>query len=105
VKRGWIRKPLPLRLAEQVLESADDHVQGLRVFASLGDDQVGVALAGGDVQEVHQTDGAEVLVLDGGDVALALDQVALDAAHQADVVVGVDEDAQIEGVAKLGDRE
>ena len=91
--------------AEQIAQPPDDHVERRRVLAALGDDEVRVAPAGRHVELVHRPHALAILLLDRPDVAAAVLDVAANAAQEADVVVGIDEEAQVERVAKVGNRE
>ena len=78
-----------------------DHFDGDAVVASLGDNDVGVALGGLNELEVHGADSVIVLFDDGLDGAAAVSNVAFHASDEANVVVGVDEDLDIEELEKL----
>ena len=60
------------------------------------DDDVGVALGRFDELHVHGAHGVQVLLDDRFGGAPALDDVALQAANEAQVGVGVDEDLDVE---------
>ena len=89
-------------LLEQGFEAGCDHFHRNRVQAPFGDDDIGVALGGFDELQVHGADGGEVLVDDHFGGAAALFDVALEAADEADVGIGVDEDLDIEQGAQFG---
>ena len=78
----------------------DDEVDADLVAAAFGDDDVGKALGRLDELHVHGTDGGHVLLDDGFHGAAALIDVALEAAHEADVGVGVHEDFDVHQFAE-----
>ena len=87
------------RRVEPAPDVGDDHVDGDRVVAAARHDHVGIALARLDELQVHRLDGSEVLVEDFVERAAALGHVAANAADEADVGVGVDEDLHVAEIA------
>ena len=71
------------------------------VVPAAGEDDVGVALGGLHELVVHRAHRGEVLLDHRVDGAAAQLQVALEAADEAHVGLGVDEDLQVEEVAEL----
>jgi hypothetical protein len=89
-------------LTEQVQESPDDDFEGWRIVAPLRNDEMRSGAARSYVLGVHRSYRAQVLRFDRGDIPAAILDVALDAPEQANVVVGIDEQAKIEGVSQRG---
>lgn len=88
-------------LVQQFLDAADDQIEGDRVVTTVGDDDVGVAFARFDKFEVHGAHGGEVLFDDRFLGAPALVDVALQAADEAEIGVGVDKDAHVHLLAQI----
>lgn len=72
------------------------HLDGLRVLAAVGNDDIGVPLARLDKSLVHRLDGGEVLVDDTVQRASTLLDIPEDAAEDALVGIGVDIDFVVE---------
>ena len=88
--------------AECVEHVPDDDVDGLFVLSAFGDDEMGKLLSGSDMSEVHGPDGSVVLRLNGLNIASSAEDVAFDAAHQADIVGRVDVEPKVENVPHGG---
>ena len=97
----WSRGCAPAEVRERA-HPGDEHVEGGRVHAAVGDDDVGVALRRLDELQVHGPDGRQVLVDDAGRRAAAIGDVALEAPDEADVGIGVDVDLEVEQLAQAG---
>lgn len=79
----------------------DQHLDGGAVFAAIGDDDIGVALAGLHKSLVHGLDGGAVLGDDTVQGAAPLLDIPQDAAEDPLVSVGVYIDLVIEQAAQL----
>ena len=84
---------------EHVHQATDHDIEGDAVVAALGDDEIGPALARLDELQVHRPHRLVVLLADLTEGAAARLHVAADAAEDADVGVGVDEDLDVEAIA------
>ena len=93
-------------LTEFGTDVLDDEVDGNGVLAAgPRDDDVGEFLGGKDVGVEHGLDKLGVLLDDAFDVAAALGGVTADATGEADVIVGVNEDAHVALLPDIGDAE
>src|SRR5699024_9815670 len=82
-------------------------IRGHEVVPALGNDDIGVAFGGFDVEFVHRLDRVQVLVLDRLQGPPAVDDIAFDPSQQAHIGVGVDEELDVEQSAdpRLGEDE
>ncbi len=77
------------------------HLHRDGVQPAFGDDHIGIAFGRLDKLHVHGADGGEVLVDDHLGRPAALGDVALQAADEADVGVGIDKNLDIEQLAQI----
>src|SRR5690625_4269820 len=93
--------------ADSPLDPVEDHIHGHEVVPALGNDDIGVAFGGFDVEFVHRLDRVQVLVLDRLQGPPAVDDIAFDPSQQAHIGVGVDEELDVEQSAdpRLGEDE
>lgn len=90
-----------IRLLDQAADMVDQHLDGGAVFTAIGDDDIGVALAGLHKSLVHGLDGGAVLGDDAVQRAAPLLDIPQDAAEDPLVRVGVYIDLVIEQAAQL----
>ena len=96
--KSWQAAVFLLSFSQQRLDLRLHHIER-DVVASAVEDEVGKGLRRLDVEVVHRLDGGEVLVDDALEAAAALADVARDAAQDAFVGVGLDEDLDVEEVS------
>lgn len=70
------------------------------IVAAFGNDDVGVSFAGLDEFEVHGADSFLILLDDGFQSPAALEHVTDQAANEADIGVGIDEDLQVHQISQ-----
>ena len=87
---------------KQFVDLGLDQVDGDLVVATLGEDDVGVALGGIDEFQVHRPHALEVLVHHAVHRSAALDDVATRAADEAHLRIGIDEPFDVHDHAQLG---
>ncbi len=91
--------PSPVVLGHDFFEEARQHLEGSRVEAALGDDQVGKRLHGFDKLVVPRPNDFEVLLNDRIEGSSPVRNVAFHPPDEPDVVGGVDVDFQVEKIA------
>ena len=84
----------------KLFEPFDDEIEGDEIVAAFGYDDVGISFRRLDEFQMHRPDGFVILLSDGIKVAAAFAHIAADAAKDADIGVGIDENFDIEHIAQ-----
>jgi len=80
----------------------NDHIQSSGVETAFGDNHIGVSLGGFDKFQVHRAHGGKILLDDGLGRSAALGDVTSQPADEADIVIGIDKDFQVEKFSQRG---
>src|SRR5262249_40708406 len=83
-------------LQEQGANSIRDHINGDRVKATFRDNHVGVTLAWLDKFHMHRTNRRQILLNHRISGAATLGNVAVEAADQTNISIGINEDFHVE---------
>lgn len=84
-----------------VVDQGVDHLEGHLVFAAVRYDDIGIAFGGFDELQVHRAYKFFVLLQHAFQAAFTFDDIAVDAAQQADIVVGIHEQLDVHQLAQL----